>query len=74
MPSAFNEIQRPRHPEILEGRDQPIEDCGADQVFERAERLLDKVDVICSRLQWLIDDNIRSQGIRRQIDPTCAQA
>lgn len=57
MPSAFNEIQRPRHPEILEGRDQPIEECEMDRVFERADRLVTILDALCSRLQRLIDYN-----------------
>jgi hypothetical protein len=52
---SVDELQCQPPIQIIAEHYRPMEECGGeDQAFERADRLVDKLDELCVRLTWLI--------------------
>ena len=73
MISALDELPCQYHPHAFVDRQQAEEEKGVGQMFERADRLIDKLDMLCVRVELLIANSNRERGLGIQTKATCAQ-
>lgn len=71
MISALDELRRQSQPLVFADR-RPPEECDVNPIFGRADRLIDKLDVLCLRVQLLISNSNSGRSIGGQTEVKCA--